>query len=106
MFRCRNSSSRNSTPCRSLVDTSSGSDRGSESRVDTAAGNARRALREIFESAGVKHAHPHRFRDTFSVGLLENGVSIETLAMLLGHADIRITQKHYAPWVWKDSSTA
>jgi integrase len=30
---------------------------------------------------------------------LEKGVSIETVSMLLGHSDIRITLRHYRPWV-------
>jgi len=73
--------------------------RAGESKIDTAAGNARRALRKIFDAAGVNNAHPHRLRDSFAVGLLEKGVAIEDVAMLLGHRDVRITQKHYAPWV-------
>ena len=70
-----------------------------ESKIDTAAGNARRSLREIFADAGVKNGHPHRFRDNFSIGLLESGVPLETVAALMGHSDPRITAKHYSPWV-------
>ncbi len=73
--------------------------RAGESKLDTATGNARRALRKIFDDAGVKNAHPHRLRDSFAVGLLEKGVAIEVVATLLGHTDIRTTQRHYAPWV-------
>ena len=47
----------------------------------------------------IKGGHPHRYRDTFSVGLLQKGVPIEIVATLLGHADVRITQKHHAPWI-------
>lgn len=39
------------------------------------------------------------FRDTFAVELLKRGVPIETVSMLLGHASIRVTEKHYKPWV-------
>jgi integrase/recombinase XerD len=49
--------------------------------------------------AGIKEAHAHRFRDSFSVELLSRGVSIEIVSVLLGHSSIRITEKHYAPWV-------
>jgi integrase/recombinase XerD len=73
--------------------------RAGESKIETATGNARRALRRIFKEAGVKHGHPHRFRDSFAVGLLEKGVPIETVSILLGHSDIRVTQRHYSPWV-------
>jgi hypothetical protein len=31
--------------------------------------------------------------------LLLNGIPIEDVAILLGHQDVRITQKHYSPWV-------
>ena len=65
----------------------------------TAVAHWQRAMQSVFGLAGVDGAHSHRFRDTFAVALLEKGVSIETLAMLLGHSDIRVTLKHYRPWV-------
>ena len=49
--------------------------------------------------AGVPDGHAHRFRDTFSVRLLLAGVPIEHVSILLGHQSVRITEKHYAPWV-------
>lgn len=65
----------------------------------TAVAHWQRAMQSVFQLADVNGAHSHRFRDTFAVALLEKGVSIETLAMLLGHSDIRVTLKHYRPWV-------
>ena len=47
----------------------------------------------------MKNAHSHRFRDTFALSLLENGVSIENVSVLLGHSSVRITERHYKPWV-------
>jgi len=61
-------------------------------------GDWQRSLRRLFKLAGVK-GHPHMFRDTFAVGLLQKGVPLETVSVLLGHASIRITEKHYSPWV-------
>ena len=61
--------------------------------------NYRRVFREVAKLAKVKDAHPHRFRDTFAVELLLNGVPIEQVSMLLGHSSIRVTEKHYSPWV-------
>lgn len=58
-----------------------------------------RSLRRLFRLAGVDHGHPHRFRDTFAVELLLKGVPIEDVSILLGHASIKVTQRHYAPWV-------
>jgi integrase/recombinase XerD len=57
-----------------------------------------RTLARVFDDAGVK-GHPHRFRTTFAVGLLEKGVAIESVSILLGHQNITVTQKHYAPWI-------
>jgi integrase/recombinase XerD len=57
--------------------------------------------REQLEAKGVKFAegHAHRFRDTFAVELLLAGVPLERVAILLGHSSIKVTEKHYAPWV-------
>jgi integrase/recombinase XerD len=52
-----------------------------------------------FLKAKIRGGHSHRLRDTFAVGLLQGGVSIENVARLLGHGSIRITEKHHSPWV-------
>ncbi len=56
-------------------------------------------LRKLFKLANVPNGHAHRFRDTFAVELLLAGVPIERVSILLGHQSVRITEKHYAPWV-------
>lgn len=53
----------------------------------------------VFKTAGITGGHPHRFRDTAAVNWLTHGVSIETVSVLLGHSDIKVTQHHYSPWV-------
>ena len=54
-------------------------------------------LARLFEDAKVD-GHAHQFRDTFAVELLQAEVPIERVSVLLGHASVRITEKHYNPW--------
>jgi integrase len=58
-----------------------------------------RALRRLFKLANVEGGHAHRFRDTFAVELLLAGVPIDTVSILLAHSSVKVTEKHYAPWV-------
>jgi integrase len=39
------------------------------------------------------------FRDTFAIELLLAGVPIDQVSILLGHSSVKITEKHYSPWV-------
>ncbi len=66
---------------------------------DTLAGNWRRTFRRLCAIAGVQNGHPHRFRDTLAVELLLEGVPMERVSILLGHSSVKITERHYAPWV-------
>ncbi|MGA9623968.1 MAG: tyrosine-type recombinase/integrase [Bryobacteraceae bacterium] len=68
------------------------------SKLYTAIGNARKTISRVLVVAKVK-GHPHRFRDTFSVSLLEKGENLHTVQLLLGHTSIKTTEKHYAPFV-------
>jgi integrase/recombinase XerD len=72
-----------------------------KSKLHTAVGTWQRSLRNLFILAGIENGHAHRFRDTFAVELLLTGTSIEEVAVLLGHSNIKVTQKHYNPWVLK-----
>jgi integrase len=47
----------------------------------------------------VAKGHAHRFRDTFAVELLLVSTPIEEVSVLLGHHSIKITERHYSPWV-------
>lgn len=60
-----------------------------------------RVFKKVGEAADppVAHCHPHRFRDTFAVSLLLKGVSLDSVSKLLGHSSVKITERHYAPWV-------
>jgi integrase/recombinase XerD len=69
-------------------------------------GNWQRSFRRLFKVANLrrddgspKRCHPHMFRDTFAVEMLLAGVPLEQVSILLGHKSVKITEKHYAPWV-------
>ena len=68
-------------------------------RMETVSNNWRKRLATLWKHIGIQGGHPHRFRDTFAVELLLGGVDIKTVSMLLGHASVKVTEKHYAPWV-------
>ncbi len=67
-------------------------------KLATQVGNLRKTISRVLKIAGVI-GHPHRFRDTFAVSLLERDVPIRTVQLLLGHTSVRTTEKHYAPFV-------
>jgi integrase len=56
-------------------------------------------LKKIFKAAGIPNAHPHMLRDTFAVEMLLAGVSLDQVSVLLGHSSVKITERHYLPWV-------
>jgi integrase/recombinase XerD len=58
-----------------------------------------RTFERVFELANIPNGTLHRFRDTFAVELLLKGVPIEQVSILLGHSSLKVTEKHYAPWV-------
>ena len=69
-------------------------------------GNWQRSFRRLFKIANLqgddgspKRCHPHMLRDTFAVEMLLAGVPLEQVSILLGHKSVKITEKHYAPWV-------
>ena len=66
--------------------------------VETARKKWSEALADLFEEAKIKDGHAHRFRDTFAVELLKSGTPIERVSILLGHASVRVTERHYNPW--------
>lgn len=68
-------------------------------KLSTAVGSARRTITCVMKLAKVNNGHPHRFRDTFSVGLLREGVDLRTVQLLLGHNSIKTTERHYGPFV-------
>jgi integrase/recombinase XerD len=65
-----------------------------------------RSLRRLFKTVNLRtedgqprRCHPHMFRDTFAVELLLAGVPLDQVSLLLAHSSVKITEKHYAPFV-------
>ena len=62
--------------------------------------NWQRILDMLFKKAALnRRCHAHQLRDTFAVEMLLAGVPLDQVSMLLGHSSVKITEKHYAPWV-------
>jgi len=70
-----------------------------KSKLHSAIGKWQKRLQRLFDLAGVEGGHAHRFRDTFSISLLQAGVPLDRVSILLGHRNVRITEKHYSAWV-------
>lgn len=51
------------------------------------------AMRDLGNRAGVQ-CNPHKFRRTFAINSLRNGMNIYTLARLMGHEDISILRPY------------
>jgi integrase len=72
----------------------------------TLVSNWQRSYGKLFKLAGLKEpdgtlkrCHPHMFRDTFAVEALLSGMRLEEVSMILGHSSVKVTEKHYMPWV-------
>jgi integrase len=61
--------------------------------------NIWRPLKELGEAIGIDGLRPHRFRDSFAVNRLNEEMSLQRLAELLGNRSVETTRKFYSPWV-------
>lgn len=61
--------------------------------------NLRRSFEKVLEKAGIEDFHFHDLRHTFATRLAQRGVDIYKISKLLGHKDIRMTQRyaHHCP---------
>lgn len=53
-------------------------------------------LRNLGKRAGVAPCSPHKFRRTFALWCLRDGMDLHSLRMLMGHADLSILQRYLA----------
>ena len=67
--------------------------------VKTAVRHWQHKLARLFRLAKIVGGHPHRFRHTFAIAQLVAGTPIDQVSVLLGHSSIKVTERHYAPWV-------
>lgn len=68
----------------------------------TVVSNWQRTYKKLFALAGLStemRCYPHMLRDTFAVEAILSGMGIDKVQMILGHSSIRVTEKHYMPWV-------
>jgi integrase len=68
--------------------------------------NWQRSYGKLFKLAGLKESdgtpkrcHPHMLRDTFAVESQLSGMRLEEVSTILGHSSVKITERHYMPWV-------
>jgi site-specific recombinase XerD len=66
----------------------------------------KRLLQRLGASAGVPGCHAHAFRRSFAVEMLRDGADLVRLAMLMGHADSRMLERHYLPLLTDDLADA
>ena len=53
-------------------------------------------LRRLGERAGVKPCGPHRFRRTFALWCLRDGMDLHSLRLLMGHSTLAVLQRYLA----------
>ena len=77
-----------------------------QGKPKTVVSNWQRSYAKLFKlsdlkepDGGPKRCHPHMLRDTFAVEALLSGMRLEDVSIILGHSSVKITEKHYMPWV-------
>jgi site-specific recombinase XerD len=54
------------------------------------------AVRRLGEKAGVTPCHPHKFRRTFVLWCLRDGMDLHSLRLLMGHSSLAVLQRYLA----------
>lgn len=72
-----------------------------KSERETTVKSWNRVFQKLFATADppLVGGHAHRFRDTFAISLLLKGVALANVSVLLGHSSIKVTERHYSPWI-------
>jgi site-specific recombinase XerD len=53
-------------------------------------------FRNLGEKAGVMLCHPHRFRRTFTLWCLRDGMQLHSPRLLMGHGYVAVLQRYLA----------
>jgi integrase/recombinase XerD len=70
------------------------------STLHSAVGKWQRRLKALFELAGIRDGHAHRFRNSYAHDMAVNGqMTLEELKQALGHKTTRTTEKFYSHWL-------
>ena len=61
--------------------------------------NLRRTFESVLKKADIQNFHFHDLRHTFATRMAQKGIDLYKIAKLLGHKDIRMTQRysHHCP---------
>jgi integrase/recombinase XerC len=59
--------------------------------------SAQRNIKRMGQLAGIENLTPHILRHTFAKSLIDQGVSLEKIATLLGHSNLNTTRIYIAP---------
>jgi integrase/recombinase XerD len=72
-----------------------------KSERETTVKSWNRVFQKLFATCDppIIGGHPHRFRDTFAISLLLRGAELSNVSILLGHSSVRVTERHYSPWI-------
>ena len=73
-----------------------------DGKSDIVKGWTKYVMAPLFKAAKIErggNTTSHRLRDMFAVDLLSKGFSVEDLSKLLGNSSVKVTERHYAPWV-------
>jgi integrase len=69
-----------------------------EGLVKSCVADWQRSIAKLLKPAGVKGS-AHKFRHTFATSLLQNGLSVEIVARLMGHNSAEVRRMHYDHWI-------
>lgn len=72
-----------------------------KSERETTVKSWNRVFQKLFATCEppITGGHAHRFRDTFAISLLLKGVELSHVSILLGHSSMKVTERHYSPWI-------